>query len=242
VLELLATKIDEAEAEERWELHFARAVAAQGLGDFELARREYRRAMNVDPHLRRALDDMADEVRGVAREHETSLLDVIEVLGASTEHGIVGHDEFYDYVHFTPRAAVIVAAALFDRMLADGILPATSFDPAAYADDRLAFEASLAEDLLGATEWLGFGFDVSNVADRSLWKYDRFVKALDARIESSPEDVRALVYRGNARSFKAGGADAAADDYRAALALDPDEAGEADVIRANLERLEAQGR
>jgi tetratricopeptide (TPR) repeat protein len=238
-LSVLAAKLEEAGAEERSALHFARAVAADGLGDYELARSEYRTAMNIDPHLRRALDVMADEVRSVAKENESSLVDVIEVLGANADRGSVGHDEFYDYVHFTPRAVVIVAAAVFERMLADGILPPTSFDPGTYAAERLALEASLAEDLLGVTEWLGFGFDTVNVADRDLWKYDRFVKDLDARIEANPNEVRPLVYRGNARFFKIGGDERAAADYEAALALEP---GEADVIRASLERLEAQAR
>jgi tetratricopeptide (TPR) repeat protein len=237
VLELLATKIDEAEAEERWELHFARAVAAQGLGDFELARREYRRAMNVDPHLRRALDDMADEVRRVAREHKTSLLDVIEVLGASTEHGIVGHDEFYDYVHFTPRGNALVAAELYRALESMGALEgARPLVVEEYLEERLAEIDSLDADPVAIDEWMGVGFDLSRVADRDLWKYDRLLEELDARAEANPADGLALAFRGNYLAFQKDGRAPARRDYEAALRLP----GEIPGLRENLERLTAE--
>ena len=50
--------------------------------------------------------------------------------------------------------------------------------------------------------------------------------------------MRALVYRGNVRAFRIDGGAAAARDYEAALALAPDQP----EIRANLERLEVEGR
>lgn len=240
-LDVLAERIDAAAPDEVSPLRFERAVAAESVGDYALARDEYRAAMNSDPHLRRALDAMAEEVRGAAREREAALVDVIAVLERQAKHGIVGHDEFYDYVHLTPRGAVRVAEALFRKLVAAGILPETGFDPGAYARARLALEASLDEDLLPVREWLGFGFDPAGIHDRDLWKYDRFVASLDERLEEHPADFRARVYRANAYAWKLAGAEQAARDYRAALERAPSE-GEARAVRQNLDWLEADRR
>lgn len=239
--EALLARLEEetakADPDDRWEIRFKRAVAAESLGRFDLARAEYRASMNSDPHLRRALDAMADEVRDVARDRGLPLVDTIDVLGADADHGIVGHDAYYDYVHFTPRGAIVVAAALFGELVRSGVLPATDYDAVHYARERIALETSLGEDLLDVTQWLGFGFDPATIHDRDLWKYDRMVASLDERIAADPADWRALVYRGNARAWeRRGGADAAAD-YRAALAVDgADEA----AIRRNLDWLESR--
>ncbi len=79
-------------------------------------------------------------------------------------------------------------------------------------------------------------FDPDQIHDRDLWKYDRLLEDLDRRLEADPEDYRSRVYRGNARFFQADGAARAAEDYRAALALEPDEP----AVRANLTRLLAE--
>jgi hypothetical protein len=87
-------------------------------------------------------------------------------------------------------------------------------------------------------EWLGFGFDPAGIHDRDLWKYDRLLEALDRRLAEDPRDLAALVYRGNAHYFRRDGGPEAARDWRAALALAPDDP----AIRANLARLVAESR
>ena len=88
-------------------------------------------------------------------------------------------------------------------------------------EGRLAQVQSLQRDPFEVTEWLGFGFDRANIQDRDLWKYGRLRRELDQRIAADPGDHESLVYRGNVRFFQHGAAKAAADDYRAALAVDP---------------------
>ncbi len=223
--------------DKRSELLYMRAVAAEHTGDFAAARRDYRDAMNLDPHLRRALDAQADRVRRVAGRHGLPLVDVVEYLSGEARHGVVGFDDFYDYVHFTPRGAVLVAAATLRTLIGAGILPAPEhYDIDGYVRTRLAWQASLERDPFPVGEWLGFGDDPARIADRDLWKYDKFVNSLDARIEQDPADLSALVYRGNAAAFRIDGAEQAAADYRAALAIEPDNA----AIRDNLARLRAE--
>ncbi len=235
-LELLDARIPSAPPSQRYDLLFRRARARQGLGDHAGARADYREAMNQDPHLRRALDGMADRVREVARRRGARLLDTIELLSSRAQHGIVGFDEFYDYVHFTPRGVVLVAGEIFREMQRMGLVPPAAFDVDNDVERELARLAALEEDPFDVNEWLGFGRDPAFIRDRDLWKYDRMLKDLDARLAADPRDLHALVYRANAQSFRIDGAGPAARDYRAALEI----AGDQPVIERNLERLLAE--
>jgi len=236
---LLTEQIAQATPDTRWKRFYERAVAREALGDFAGAQADYRASMNGDPHLRRALAALADQVRDVGDAPQIQVFDTIAFLADHAEHGIVGFDEFYDYVHFTPRGTVLVAAALFEAIRGAGVAtPDPDFDPQAYVARRLARLDTIREDELDVGEWMGIGSDPDRIADRDLWKYDKMVDSLDARIASDPNDLRALVYRGNARYFRTDGGEGAARHYRAALKLDP---GAAEVGR-NLDRLRSSGR
>ena len=144
---------------ERWELLFRRAVAAEALGDFDASRADYRAAMNADPHRRRATDPMAEIVRETARRRQVALVDVIAGLGRRAPRGTVGFETFYDYVHFTPRGAALVADLVFRTLVESGIAPAPrGFDPEAHLATRLRRIAELTRDPFDVDEWLGVGF------------------------------------------------------------------------------------
>jgi lysophospholipase L1-like esterase len=235
----LDARLAAAARDERSALLYQRALASESLGEFKAARRDYRAAMNEDPHLRRALDAMNDRVRAVAARTGAPLLDTVALLEASAEHGIVGFDAFYDYVHFTPRGALEVAAALVDELEALGLVDRSPhYSARGFAEQELARIAAATTDFLAIDRWLGVGFDLGRIADRDLWKYEKMVQQLDERLAADPRDVRALVYRANARYFELDGAAAAERDYRAALELAP----ESQVIRGNLVRLRQAGR
>jgi tetratricopeptide (TPR) repeat protein len=237
VREVLDDRLARSSPEQRSELLYRRATAAEAAADFEAARADFRAAMNADPHLRRALDALADRVRDVARRRGLPCVDVIEGLSRHARHGIIGFEEFYDYVHFTPRGAVLVAGMAFRGLLEAGVIPEPdSFDLGAALAGRLERLAGIQEDPLALDEWLGFGFDPSQIADRDLWKYDRLLEELDRRIELDPVDVRALVYRANAQAFRVDGAAKALADYERALAV----SGGDPVIRSNRDRLLAE--
>jgi tetratricopeptide (TPR) repeat protein len=225
-------------AKERWEWRFRRAFLLERLGRLEEAARDYRAAMNEDPHLRRARDAQNERLKQVGARRGVPVLDTVELLRKRAAGGVVGFDEFYDYVHMTPRGALWTAAGVYREIERMGLVPPdVGFDPAVFVEAELARIAGLAEDPLDVREWMGVGFDLRGIADRDLWKYDRMKADLDRRLAEDPSDARALAYRGNARYFEAEGAAAAERDYRAALALAP----EHEEIRRNLERL-LQGR
>jgi lysophospholipase L1-like esterase len=220
-------------------LLYERAVAEEALGQLDAARADYRAAMNADLHLRRALDAANERVRRVAAQGGARLLDVVELLSRQARDGIVGWGEFYDYVHFTPRGNALVAGGIYRAMQAMGVVPgAPGFDLQGFVASRLAQLEALRSDPFAVEDWLGFGFDPATVHDRDLWKYEKLLASLDARLAADPEDVAALVYRGNASYFRRDGGADAARDWRAALALVPEDP----AIQANLARLAAEGR
>jgi hypothetical protein len=180
---------------------------------------------------------MAARASRVAELRDVPVFDTIGFLSSRSRDGILGFDEFYDYVHFTPRGALLVGAQLFLALQEAGITaPAPGISVDEYIEHELDRLADSGGDPLEKSEWLGIGFEPVPRPDRNLWKYDRMLEALDARIEANPGDLRALVYRGNARAFTRDGGAEAARDYRAALALDPANPA---VLR-NLERVLAE--
>jgi tetratricopeptide (TPR) repeat protein len=233
VRDVLTERIGGAKFGERHEWLYRRALANETLGDFSAARDDYRAAFNADPHLRRALDSMADRVRRVGQADSVPVLDVIDELQRSAQHGIVGFDEFYDYVHFTPKGALQVAAALYDELVRLRVIePELAFDPDAFVATELAELDARSEDWLEVERFVGFSFDRALIHDRDLWKYDLMVNGLDERLERNPSDVDALVFRGNASAFEIDGAERAEQSYRSALALRDDPR-----VRTNLDRL-----
>jgi hypothetical protein len=228
-----------ADPKRRAELLHRRALVAEEQGDLEGARVAYRGSMNEDPHLRRALDRMNERVVRVAAEAQGVIfVDTVEVLASEAENGIVGFGEFYDYVHFTPKGTLRVAAALYRVFVEAGwIDQEVDFDPQAFVAaelERLESEA----DGVAVDFFVGFGFDRGRLHDRDLWKYEKLGLSLDHRIEADPRDARALAYRGNTHYFEPRGAANAEADYRAALAIEPADG----AVRRNLERLLSEGR
>lgn len=218
---------------QRHEWLFKRGLLLGYLQRWDEARASLRAAMNEDPRQRRASDALAERVRAVAADTGTPLLDVIERLSSGAEHGIVGDEQFYDYVHFTPEGCVLVAGMAAQSLAAEGVLQfAPGFSLEGWMAARVAALAGLTEDPLAVGDWLGIG-DLSLVHDRDLWKHQVHVRDLDARLAANPDDVDALVRRGNAWFFARDGFDEAQRCYRRALELQPDLAVAAD----NLARL-----
>ncbi len=232
-------ELADAAPNERYEWLHKRAKIAEAEEDWEAARENYRASMNEDPHLRRALDRMGRKVIEVADRGSAIPLDTVARLAARADHGIVGFDEFYDYVHFTPRGAVLAGAIVFDGLRESGVLPeSTDFDTAEYVRDAFARMDAGGPDAFRLDEWAGIGGDPGDPRSRDLWKYDRAIQEMDARLEANPFDLEALVYRGNASYFEVDGRDDAEAYYLRALAVDP----ENEDIRSNLERLRFEAR
>jgi len=238
-VELLDARVAGSTPLERHDWLFKRAVAHERMGQMELARADYRAALNADPTRRRALDVANDRVREIAARRGVPLVDAVELLAARTETGILGFETFYDNVHLTPRSAVLVAGEVVRGLEEQGRLsPDGAAATEAYVNTQVCRFEKLQIDPLAVDVWLGLGFDVhARMANRDLWKYDRLLSELDRRIAADPNDAMALVYRGNFHFFRVGEEEEAERDYRRALELFGEQA---DVAR-NLEMLHARG-
>jgi lysophospholipase L1-like esterase len=228
----LEERLPSADPTDRHELLYRRAALSAEAGDWSAARADYRAAMNADPHLRRAVDSFADEVRAVCAATDAHLLDVVELLSEAAEHRVIGFDEFYDYVHFTPRGALLVAGGIARELERLGLVPAAALDPEEFAARELAALEDLEQDHIDVSRFLGVGGRPEALADRDLWKYDRLWDELDARLTAEPADWRSRTWRGNLHFFRPEGFAEARADYEAALAVvdDPD-------VRENLRKL-----
>ena len=243
---VLNERIAKAADDERYQWSYRRALMRRSIGDksnIKWARSDFRAALNTDPHLRRATDDMANHVRRVAANEDTILFDTITSLMATAHQGIIGFEYFYDYVHFTPRGAALVAGALVRGLVDQGLLPPgcaelSKANDQAYADPAGPPPPDGLPDYLDVEEWRGLGLDPARALDRDLWKYNAAVAELDAHLAEHPDDWRALVYRGNAAFFRQDGAAEAERDWKRALELGGDE----QAIGRNLELLAAQAR
>ncbi len=217
-------------------------------GQTQTATDAYERALELDPHRRRATGAHAARVRRVAEATGCALYDARADLKALATDARVGFDQFYDYVHFSPQGAQQVAAGLLVRCAELGLLDALDprlgagvrrFDFQAWMtaeNQRIERVVADGQDELDIGTWIGVGLDAGRLGARDLWKYDRAQDDLDKAIESSTgietNRARALAHRGNARFFQVGGRERAADDYRAALELQ-----DLPAVRANLDNL-----
>ncbi|QDU68685.1 hypothetical protein [Engelhardtia mirabilis] len=218
---------------ERWHWLDRAARTAEGGGQAARAAELFRSALDSDPHLRRATSRLAERARAVAAsEAGAYLFDADAVLTALSTGGVIGFETFYDYVHFTPGGALTMARELARAAGAAGLLPGPYEAPRGELEQRLAFIEADGPDALAVRDFLGFGFDRTLLESRDLWRYDAMQDDLDARIDADPQDWRARCYRGNVAFFRPGGAADAERDYRAALAIQEQEA-----VRGNLERV-----
>lgn len=218
---------------------YAEALAAEAAGDLDTARRQYRAALEADPHLRRGTARLRARARAVAERHEgVVFLDARDALAARAPDGILGFETFYDYVHFTPRGALALAEEIAAALAKASLAPAPRAEEQARV--RRALEARLRapQDALAVGEWLGFSDDPGRISERDLWKYDRMLDALDRRIARNPQDWRARAWRGDAAWFETDGAERAALEWNAALeALGSGGASAEPDLRANVARL-----
>ena len=239
--ERAVTKLDQllqnGDIKNRHEIYFRRAVAHEKLDQLELARADYLTAMNTDPHLRRTLDEMNRRVLKVAEEQDVYFLDVVDLLSRQAENRIIGFDEFYDYVHFTPRGALLTAAGIHETLRkADLVSIHDEFSVADFVLKKIQTLEERDVDSLSVDEWIGFCKDRDMLSDRDLWKYDKMLESLNESLAENKEDFELLVFRGNFHSFQNSrrSIEQALQDYRNALKIRPGHP----VVSSNLEKVE----
>lgn len=225
---------------DRWEARYMRAVVRRALGDVKGALDDFQQANDEDPHLRRCLSVMNENMRKLAKEEGCVLVDGAKILAAASRDGITGFEMLYDYVHFTPAGAERLGAALAQALLGD--TKAADIDK--WVEERSAQLAARKTDALEVEEYLGWNDDRSVLTSRDLWKYEKLREAIDCGDPAKPGKIQLgtatteeLVWAANGHALVPGEEKRARELYERARSQRPDLAK---VIDANVKWLDGR--
>jgi len=218
---------------ERWEARYMRACVKRALGDVAGAVDDFQKANDGDPHLRRCLAVMNENVRQLAKEEACTLVDGAKLLALASKDGITGFDMLYDYVHFTPAGAERLGAKLAEVFLGEARGP----DLAAWVAERDRKLAERAQDAFEVDEYLGWNADRSILSSRDLWKYEKAREALEQKVNQGTATPEELCWCANGHALCVGEEARARELYAKARAAKPELGA---VIEANLHWLDAR--
>ncbi len=142
-------------APEHARAHWMLGTGLHARGDFDGARAEFDRAVDLDPMPWRATTQIMDAVRGAMVGTGAVECDARAAMRDASEGGTIGWNLMVDHVHMDVAGQEIVARALFDALTRVPSLGIPADASSRVADDS-AYEARL-----GATE-----FDAHGVAFR----------------------------------------------------------------------------
>jgi lysophospholipase L1-like esterase len=218
---------------DRWKARYERACVKRALGDMAGALEDFQKANDEDPHLRRCLSVMNENVRQLAKEEGCTLVDGAKVLALASKDGITGFDMLYDYVHFTPAGAERLGAAIARVLL--GETRAADLD--AWVAERDKKLAERAQDAFEVDEYLGWNADRSILSSRDLWKYEKARDALEVKAAQGTASPEELCWCANGHALCVGEEPRARELYAKARAAKPELGA---VIEANLHWLDAR--
>jgi len=202
-----AEKIDGGYALLAWRI----ARVLDRLGRYDEARKYYLRAKELDVCPLRILEEMADDVKAIAEETGTPLVDAPQMFRSQSPQGIPGHNFFVDHVHPTIGGHQQIAHAVVKVLRKRNLLP-KSFRPCDDAQRRAAYRRHF--ERLGDTY---FGHGYTRVGWLESWARQERVD-LDA--ERQPVDLRGRLDFGH-RWLDFGDDQAAWKEYAAAIKESP---------------------
>ncbi len=153
-----AAQIDDRYAE----LHYLRGRTLDRLGRYQDAKQALKRARDEDVCPLRALTPMPEIVRAVAAEREVPLLDFHAIVEDRSAQNIPGENLFLDHVHPTIEGHRILALALVDELIAEGVVS----PHASWNDEAIAQVARAVE---GRVDTEAHGRALSNLAQVLSW-------------------------------------------------------------------------
>ncbi len=223
-----------------WQQQMEAVQLAIALGDTALAGELMRAALEMDPHRRRATLRQGQALKSALQGGPVAVFDSTEYFLKQKSEPWVGFAEFYDYVHFTPHGAALMAEGIYGHLCREGLLPEASPSLGeGYAtryskmvEEQVAIDS--APDFFARDWFLGIGHDRERLTSKDLWKYEDMAEELDTLLEADPNNMSALIYRGNRRSFQQGKTQAALEDWRKAEQL----GGSKEWLRSAIEELE----
>ncbi|HKQ37754.1 MAG TPA: tetratricopeptide repeat protein, partial [Verrucomicrobiae bacterium] len=107
---------------QRADAQYALAQALWESNRFDEARAAFLRALDYDVCPLRALPEMTDAMRDLARNRKVTIVDFVKLLESKSPHGVPGEDWFLDHVHPTIEGHRVLALAIVDKMAEQGCL------------------------------------------------------------------------------------------------------------------------
>ncbi len=209
-----AAEIDPRHAE----LQYVLGQALDSSGRFDEAKIAFERARDEDVCPLRALGPMPGIVREVAAEESVPLVDFVSLVEGRSPGGIPGANFFLDHVHPTIDGNRMLALAVLDLMIEDGVVRPDSD----WGDERIR---QVTEELEGGLDAHAHAIALTNLSKVIGWagKLGESYGLSREAVELDPEDVRVQYQAGLAADLM-GRNDEAMYHYLKAIEIQPDAA------------------
>ena len=202
------------------ETHYRLGQVLHAAGRWREGHESFVRARDEDVCPLRALTSMQDIVRSVARSHSVRLIDFEEVVRTRTlrEDGdpTAGATYFLDHVHPTIEGNRILALALLEGMMAEGIaVSSPSWGPDAIA--------SVTRTVVGRVDEQMHGIALRNLAKVLSWagKTEDAARLAKLAVQKLGGDAESLFIAGS-HALDGGRLEQAVGQFRRALELEPE--------------------
>jgi lysophospholipase L1-like esterase len=137
------------------------AQDAEGLGDFDSARKGFAWARDLDPLRFRAPSVFNDAIAQLAKARGATLVDVHRAFVDASPHGLIGNNLILEHVHPNLDGYALLADAFFEAMVARGV-------PGKPQVDVPSAEARLEMPVSDVDRWLG-EYKVEHI--KSAWPF-----------------------------------------------------------------------
>ncbi len=209
-----AAEIDPRHAE----LQYVLGQALDSLGRFDEAKIAYERARDEDVCPLRALGPMPDIVREVAAANGLAVVDFVQLAEQRSDGGIPGGNLFLDHVHPTIGGNRLLALALLDQMIDDGIVRPDS----GWGEEAIR---RVTERVEGGLDAHAHAIALTNLSKVIGWagKLGESYGLSRQAVELDPDDVR-VQYQAGLAADLLGRTDEAMFHYIKAIEIQPDAA------------------
>ncbi len=197
------------------ELRYLHAQALQALGRIDEARSAFIQSRDEDVCPLRALTPVREIVADVARAKNTGLVDFASIVDEHSPNGIPGSDLFLDHVHPTIEGNRLLALAIIQEMIQEGIVsPAATWNEALIAEISNELEKSLDEKTHAKA--------LRNLSKVLAWagKRDEAEHLIKLAVATIPEDAATHTQMAGLL-WQEGDRESAIAHYREAARLDP---------------------
>jgi tetratricopeptide (TPR) repeat protein len=195
--------------------HYLRGQILDQLALYEEAKVAYQRALDEDVCPLRAVSELPAAMDEVAEERKVRVIDFAKIVGDVSPDGISDKEWFLDHVHPSPGGHQLLAQAIVDRLIDDGIVRKTG----EWNEQTIA---SVRNKVIGRIDQEAHGRALRNLSKVLEWagKYEESTRLAEQAAQLAPTDVESY-FRMAAGAAAQGQFDKAIEFYELCLKADP---------------------